>query len=474
MATLKHGVYVEQRATAVNTPFAAASGVPFVIGAAPVQSAEKPVGVGVPMLVSNWEDAVKLLGYSEDWESYPLCEFMYSHFRLFACEPVVFCNVLDPGTMKETVEGKDLAVTDHKVVLPLEAINDAALVVKQQGGQEAAYVRGTDYETYYSDQGLVVELLEDGSHYAETQLNIAYDQVKASQVTSTVIATGLEKVDLCATSLKVVPDLLCAPGHSHDPAVAAIMAEKAAGIGGLFRAKALIDQDTTKVKTLAQSITAKETDLTNAVEQDVCWPLLRYEGRTYHQSTQLAGVMAQTDTKNDGTPCESPSNKRYMCDAAVLADGTEITLTLDEANKLNANGIVTALKFLGEWTCWGNYNACWPENTDVKDYFIPVSRMFGWVGNSVTKTIWTRVDNPMNRPLIDAVMNDITIWLNGLTGSGYLLGGRIEFLDEENPTENLIAGIMKFHIYLTPPSPAQEIDFILEYDASYVASALQG
>ena len=36
-----------------------------------------------------------------------------------------------------------------------------------------------------------------------------------------------------------------------------------------------------------------------------------------------------------------------------------------------------------------------------------------------------------------------------------------------------MAGIIKIHIYLTPPSPAQEIDFVLEYDASYVAQALQ-
>ena len=30
----------------------------------------------------------------------------------------------------------------------------------------------------------------------------------------------------------------------------------------------------------------------------------------------------------------------------------------------------------------------------------------------------------------------------------------------------------KFHVYMTPPSPAQEIDFVLEYDVSYVRSAL--
>jgi hypothetical protein len=45
-------------------------------------------------------------------------------------------------------------------------------------------------------------------------------------------------------------------------------------------------------------------------------------------------------------------------------------------------------------------------------------------------------------------------------------------LESENPITNLMAGIVKFHVYMTPPSPAQEIDFVLEYDASYVQSAL--
>ena len=75
--------------------------------------------------------------------------------------------------------------------------------------------------------------------------------------------------------------------------------------------------------------------------------------------------------------------------------------------------------------------------------------------------------------LRSTIMDTAGIWLNGLVGAGYLLGARCEFSEAENPTTALMAGIIKIHIYLTPPSPAQEIDFVLEYDASYVAQALQ-
>ena len=154
--------------------------------------------------------------------------------------------------------------------------------------------------------------------------------------------------------------------------------------------------------------------------------------------------------------------------------GWQVNLTLAQANYLNGIGVDTALNFMSGWGAWGNYTACYPSNTDVKDYFIPVSRMFGWVGNSLVKTFWSKLDKPMTRRLIDTVLDSANIWLNGLVGMGYLLGARVEMLENENPLTNLMAGIIKLHVYMTPPSPAQEIDFVLEYDASYVTSALQG
>ncbi len=70
--------------------------------------------------------------------------------------------------------------------------------------------------------------------------------------------------------------------------------------------------------------------------------------------------------------------------------------------------------------------------------------------------IWQKVDAPITRRLVDTVMDSINIWLNGLTASGYILGGRVEFLEEENPSTSIMDGNIKFHLYLTPPSPAEK------------------
>ena len=96
-----------------------------------------------------------------------------------------------------------------------------------------------------------------------------------------------------------------------------------------------------------------------------------------------------------------------------------------------------------------------------------------YVSNTLIKTFWSKLDKPMNRRLIDTILDSANIWLNGLVGAGYLLGARVEMLENENPLTSLMAGKIKLHVYMTPPSPAQEIDFVLEYDADYVTSALQ-
>ena len=84
----------------------------------------------------------------------------------------------------------------------------------------------------------------------------------------------------------------------------------------------------------------------------------------------------------------------------------------------------------------------------------------------------SKLDKPMNRRLIDSILDTCNIWLAGLVGTERLLGARAEMLESENNLLDLMAGILHIHIYITPPSPMQQCDFILEYDTSYVESAL--
>ena len=185
------------------------------------------------------------------------------------------------------------------------------------------------------------------------------------------------------------------------------------------------------------------------------------------------GLIGKVDGDNDGTPYVSPSNKNLQMTSTILADGKEVWLGPENAAYLNGQGVVTALNFMNGWVCWGNRMACYPGNTDVKDSFIPVRRMFNWVGNTLVQTFWQRVDAPLNRRQVDTIVDSANIWLNGLAARQYILGGRVEFLESENPTTDLMDSIARFHVYITPPSPNREIDFILEYDVNYLSTLFE-
>jgi phage tail sheath protein FI len=469
---VKHGVFVNEQATSIGAPVVAATGVPFVIGTAPIQGAENPAQAGVPVLVTGWSEFRSRFGYADDWEKYTLCEFAFAHFALYGMQPAIFVNLLNPATHKEPVAAADLDVVNHQATLPKEAINDALLIVKAGGGAGDAYEKDIDYAVIYTDIECLVQLLPGGDAYSQTKLNISYTKVKPESILPAAVATGMESIELCASTLGRTPDLIVAPKFSEDTAVAAVMATKADGINGMFKAKAIVDipSGAGGVTAYGDALEYKNTNSLTDENQILCWPKLTFGGKTYHFSTHLAALMAVTDV-NFGAPYVSPSNKTILADGLVTGEGKEVNLTLDQANILNAQGIVTGLNFMGGWKAWGNYTACYPTNTDVKDTLICVSRMFDWVCNTTIQTCWNYVDMPMNRRVIDNILDMMNIWLNGLTGSGYLLGGRVIMQEDENPPTNLMQGIVKFHVYITPPSPAQEINFTLEYDISYLTEA---
>lgn len=468
-----HGASARQVETSVSTPVTASSGVPFVVGSAPVHT----VGgaVNVPVLANNYNEAVAALGYGDDWKKYTLCEMLYSHFKLYGASPVVFVNVLDPKKHKKTVAAENYPVKEKKISLPMEALKDSVKVT----GFEA----GTDFELFYEGNTLILEIVEGSTIPEETaELSVGFDAVDPSKITAAEIIggfdvntkqnSGFELVNAVFAKYTIVPDLLLAPGWSHNSEVAAVMSAKAENINGIFEAKALIDVDTEEVKYYSEVTEWKKKKNINAKTEILCFPLVKLGDKVFHLSTHAAGLMATVDNDNGGCPAESPSNKGLQIDSAVLADGTEISLEPEQANYLNSNGVVTALNFIGGFVLWGNETASFPASTDVKDYFIPVSRMFGWVANSVILTYWSKLDKKMTRRLIDSIVDSLNIWLNSLTAEEKLLGGRVEFKDDENSLTALMAGKAVFHIYMTPPSPAKELEFVLEYDVEYVKSAL--
>lgn len=473
--SLNHGINTYKVDTQFTSVTKAQVGVPMFVGAMPIHKAGAAFN-GNPILVNNFEEA-KALGYSDAWRTaagapkWNLCQAAYAFLRLHAMSPAILVNVYDPTTDTKTVAAADFTVNDHAVRLSEDVINDANLVVKN--GQ-TTLVKGTDYEVLYTDDACVVELISSSDNYSATTLNVAYKEADITKVTKAKIEAAFEKVELCKTTMNIVPDLFCCPGWSKDPEVAAVMAAKAPAINGLFRAKAVVDIDTavSAADSYDDVLTWKNNNGYTDENMIVCWPLAKVGDRLFDMSVLVCGIICRTDSNNADLPYESPSNKGITLSGLCNAAGTDILLTIQQADYVSYSaGVVTALNF-GGYVIWGNYTGAWPRSSDPADCFIPTNRMMDFLCNTFVNTFWSYIDRPLSRVVIDAIVNSFNSFLDGLTATGALLGGEIAYIEDNNPAADLLAGRFRLDMQSASALPAQQINLFSEFSVSMLTDAL--
>ena len=329
-----HGVKAQEVSTSVVAPVSTTAGLPVVFGTAPVHlTADPSANVNKPVICYTWNEAVKHFGYSADWDKYTLCEAMYSEFKLYAVQPIVFVNVLDPKKHKESVSATEKTVPTDKVVNIADSVLLDTLQVKATADGEAATLN-KDYTAAYNDDGeLVVTIIKTGALADAEKVFVAYDKVDASKVTADDIiggastegtTKGLELIDTIYTSLSMVPGIIAAPGWSENPTVASVMKAKALNIDGLFRCIVLTDVDTAAAKYYADVNEWKNKNNYTGVNQIVCWPCVKNGDAQYHMSTHIMGILGVVDAANDDVPYQSPSNQSMQATGLCLKDGTEV------------------------------------------------------------------------------------------------------------------------------------------------------
>jgi phage tail sheath protein FI len=457
----KHGAFASEVPTKVVPSVSVFAGLPVVFGCAPLNMATASAGVNKPTLCYTQAEAVAAFGFVPanpvtgkfDFE---ISEAIDTHFSKFNVAPLVLINVLDPAEHKTAVP--DVTVTlagGFANIAHVGVLKDT--VVVSAGGvggdvhPESAYVL-----TFNQDGTLRITAVDGGPIVANAQLKLTFSKLDPALVEDADIIggidvntnkrTGLELVAEVYPRFRLVPGSIVCPGRSGSSAVAAVMRAKTANINGVFKAIALIDIPSDTVTKYADA------------------PAWKNDNK-YHLSMQAASLMCQVDAeRGDGVPYVSPSNKNIQADGLCTADGTEVVLGLEEGAYLNGQGIVTGLNFNNGWVLWGGQTATYPGNTDVKDADLAIRRMFTWVGNTLILTHFVRVDNPLNDVQVSTVRDSANIWLNGLTARSQLLGGKVDFLPMDNPTTDLMAGIARWRVRLTPPSTNREMQFILEYD----------
>ena len=329
-----------------------------------------------------------------------------------------------------------------------------------------------------ADGNITVTLLRT-TNITGNSLTLWYQELSRSSVKNSEVIggydaasgsnTGLECIEEIYPRFGLIPGTLIVPYWSQAASIALIMKAKTELINGCFKGMAAADISTYNAPMYSSVNEYKNGNNLLGGHLITCWPRVALGERTFFMSTHVAALMAKTDAAHDDLPYKSPSNEQLMCDRSVLNSSTEYILTRTQANYLNGIGVVTALNFNG-WRLWGNRTSAYPSSTDPKDAFISVRRMMNFIVNTLVTSFWSRIDEPINKRLVETVMTSAQIWLNGLVARGALVGGTIQFLEDENPVTDLSDGIIRFHLSVCPPSPARVIEFVMEYQPSYYSN----
>lgn len=488
----KHGVYgtVEQTYEATSV---AQGTIPAYIGSAPVHRINSNGSsdfnysdyVNKPILISSLREAKELGLYSDDWETFTLCEAIHAHFMNgnIAVAPIILVNTLNPET--DVAEGAGTtSVTMKKVGTKFvgyleDALcntKDIALSVSDNTG---ATLKNTTY--YYSGDTVVIETEATfGSGKENTTSFIAeatYTKVEfsADKFTADAVEKALNCLDYCEQNIGVVPNIIAAPGISEIPQLNALLVQKAMDkLNGKWNLICLADIPSQTVKTYEDAKKWKSDNAYDSKFCKVCWPSFGYGKKIYHGSTIGAYMMQNIDTLNNDVPYVSISNKEIFCDRAIVGDDETLLISEQKANELNMVGITTANIINRTLRLWGahmaNYNHDTVGSIATEDRFDTTVRMSMFILNYLQNQYINEIDESFTRKDIDSIVNGIQTWLDSLVNDGMLLFASVSFNNESNSDEAIANGDFVFDLQVTYSVTAKSITFKLQYTNAGIAT----
>lgn len=460
----KHGTYGEFAET-VARPTTQSGTLAVYVGTAPVNLVRGyEAYVNAPVYMADFNAAKRYMGYSDNWASFTLCEAFKAHFDNLAGNvgPIVAINVLDPATHKKaeattaqlTFVNKRATISSDTIILDTLALADKT--------------EGTDYSVDYDWNKKEVIITDIGETPISTQVQATYSEVDVSMldkddviggVTAGGVHTGLGCVALIYQKYNFIPNLIAAPGWSHDKEVYEAMITAGTKINGHWDAFVVADLPVGDgTDTVDEIITWKNTNGYTNERTKVCWPMgVDSSGRVFHCSTLTVWAMLNTDESNNGIPMESPSNKDAFISAQYFGEeSTNQGFDQTRANDLNAAGITTIVYWGARWVVWGPHTAAYKFGavTDPRVIFDNSLRMMMYISNSFQQEWATTIDEPMTRALSDTIKNREQEKADALVAVGALIGNPVvTFEESENSTDELVEGNFVWGFEGTPTPP---------------------
>lgn len=470
----KRGVYVTESATeTIRNYDITECSIPFIVGCAPINMAENAL-VNRCVLINSLADFRSKFGFSENFEGYNLCEIADAIYNMQTEATAIFVNVLDPEIHKKSMDVK------------LEMNNSVAIITQTGVIKESLVLEGIDAQDYtlsYNDEGYlkISFLSEEATQRAQTIESVTLDVLDPSKVTEIDIIgsydvttgerTGLQLINACMPQTGVVPAYIVAPGYSSSPVIAISMEAASQNINGIFEAIPIYDLDCTNYTSV--------NDIPNAVaalkvrKGIGVWLMPEINGRIYHGSSVKTAVTMWVDATNGNVPWSSTSNVSLNITTTRLGDGTEYVLDREQANNVVAYGGYTFLNNFG-WRTWGNNLLVYPNHTDAKDRWETIRRMLNWWKLRFVRQYIDYIDAPMGASQIESIMETEQELIDSYVANQYIVGGSISYEDIDNPAEDIVEGILRFHISLGFHIPNERIESTILFDPNILLEALTG
>ena len=469
-----HGTYTSEVESAIKGIVTVQNPV-VVIGTAPINMGDITC-VNKAQLIQTTTDATKYFGGANNIPGFTISEALYTAFQIFGVTPIICINVLDPETHKTEKTFENIAVVEGKITLDTVGIIPKTLVVKNAEGETELKDFTVTFEAngkcniQLAEKDKAVKKVKGAYNYLDPT-KVEDEDIIGSIDPTTLKAKGLECLSEIFTKYSMIPSYVIAPGFNSNE-VRAILDTKASAINGKYSAMTIVDiPEATKY---GEAVKFKKDNNWIDEDQIICYGKIKFSGNYYNQSTFLAMLSASIDVENEGVPYQSPSNNNIKAEGITYKNNTnyeDMVLGEQEANLLNENGICTVISRPNGIVAWGNRTSCYQPggNTDPKDAFIPVKRMFKYIANNLHINCASDVDKPMTFSRAKNIQNNINIWLSSLVSQGKLLGARVEFTEAENSKQDLVDGKFKWHIYLGAVTPGETLHFVLEYDGEYTS-----
>ncbi len=482
MADYKYGVYGSIGNDAAKNASQAGSAAVY-FGTAPVNLLTGWADAGVvntPVKISNLPDAQRKLGYFGDsalWSNYTLCEAIAAHFDNTKGNvgPIYVINVLDPEAHKKGSQtSKSVTFANRKV----EIETDAAILdtVAIEGK-----VRGTDFTIEY-DFGTGTLTVKDIGDVAMTSVSVKYFEVDFTKITAATVigstsqagaVSGIAALKLLYQNLNVAPTYLAAPFWSDTPSVYNALNSAAQHVNGHWDAFVFADLSIVP-QNIAEAKTWKQSNNYTSGNSKVFWPQVKSGDRVFHLSSLALAETLRCDMLHNDIPMETCGNKSIPATGVYLgADSSFQGYDQQDANELTSAGITTAIYWESNWRIWGDHTAAYTfgGSHKAREIFDTNMRMLHYVTNAFQKEWGTTIDNPMTLALKDTILVREQEKLDVLKAQGALIGNpSVEFLENNNPTTDMMNGDFRWDIAATPVPPLKSASVVVCYtDAGFSA-----